>query len=114
MDDASRFKDTLEIIPSNGEPLRVALSAKGCGSAVLCSLPPGVLDLDRVYLASETRKELVLENKGRKTAQLKWTCQDMQHKIKGSKSASVGAPPEQVLLSKCGGLSRNRTHRFFG
>lgn len=87
LDEAMHFKDALEVLILNGEPLNVALSAEGFGSAVHCPEleSSGHLDLGSLYLGSTMQKEIVFINEGRKAATLKWHCLDRQRTTKPSK-----------------------------
>lgn len=101
LDEATAFKDALEIEMAHGTSLKVHLTAEGQGSTLLCPLLEKIenLDFGTLYLKSETTRDVVVENRGRKPVLVNWNCVEKQHKTKTgrSKAFQVNLPSKLCL-----------------
>lgn len=72
-DDASKFSDTLFFVIKEGVDKEVKLKARGVGSTVVCATDISLVNFMTMFTHRTEIKEIFIENKGRKTQNLKWT-----------------------------------------
>lgn len=73
LDDSVVTKDEVHIMVDEGDNLMVPLVAKGIGTTMYCKTPIEVLDLGTQLTNVYFERQIVLENKGRRPQQLRWT-----------------------------------------
>lgn len=73
LDDSVINKDEIHIVVDEGDNLMVPLIAKGIGTTMYCKQSTDVMDLGVQLTNVYFEKQIILENKGRRSQQLKWT-----------------------------------------
>jgi hypothetical protein len=73
LDDSVVNKDEIHLVVDEGDNLMVPLIAKGIGTTMFCKQSTEVIDLGVQLTNVYFEKQIVLENKGRRPQQLKWT-----------------------------------------
>eukprot|EP01032_Pedospumella_encystans_P008479 gene8479-10061_t len=78
LDDSVVCKDEIHVVVDEGDNLMVPLVAKGIGTTMYCKQEVDILDLGVQLTNNYFEKQIVLENKGRRPQQLKWTNQTVK------------------------------------
>jgi hydrocephalus-inducing protein len=73
LDDSVVNRDEIHIVVEEGDNLMVPLIAKGIGTTMYCKNEVDILDLGVQLTNCYFEKQIVLENKGRRPQQLKWS-----------------------------------------
>jgi hydrocephalus-inducing protein len=73
LDDSVVNKDEIHVVVDEGENLMVPLIAKGIGTTMFSKQSTEVIDLGVQLTNVYFEKQIILENKGRRPQQLKWT-----------------------------------------
>jgi hydrocephalus-inducing protein len=101
LDDNIVNKDELHIVVDEGENLMVPLVAKGVGTTMFCKHEMNCLDLEVQLTNSYFEKQIVLENKGRRPQQLKWSNMTIKEenliRLKKSKKIRDAAGPNATI-----------------
>eukprot|EP01038_Epipyxis_sp_PR26KG_P004323 gene4323-6124_t len=78
LDDNIVHKDEIHLVVEEGDNLMVPINAKGIGTTMYCKHDNSVMDLGVQLTNNQFEKQIVLENKGRRPQQLKWTNQTLK------------------------------------
>lgn len=89
LDDSVVNKDEIHVVVDEGENLMVPLIAKGIGTTMYCRFDVSNIDFGVQLTNTHFERQIVLENKGRRPQQLKWTnksvAEENELRAKGAK-----------------------------
>jgi hydrocephalus-inducing protein len=93
LEDSLKFKDTLNIMVTDGGDYSVALTANGHGSLILCEeLASGTVHFGPQFTARPFSREIVLFNAGKRPQTLNWM--NESRAVRSSASSRVEEPEE--------------------
>ncbi len=72
-DDTTLHRETLHILITEGKHIKVPMTARGTGTTIVCKGDIAIVDFGYVFTTKGSRKEYLIENRGKRNQTLTWS-----------------------------------------